>query len=112
MRVKIESRKGNFYVEEKAMQRGVSVVATWSVGKDGERGRGLPYGEEENHVKDFRALGLWFSGEAYAEPPDLALGGEAGGRELGNVALATQHTGRREKVILLWQRNIRDGGRR
>ena len=96
MRGKIESGKGKFYMEEKAMQRGVSVDATWSVGKDGERGRGLPYGEEENHVKDFRALGLWLSGEAYAEPPDLALGGEAGGRE---------------KVILLWQRNIRDGGR-
>ena len=97
MRGKIESRKGKFYMEEKAMQRGVSVDATWSVGKDGERGRGLPYGEEENHVKDFRALGLWLSGEAYAEPPDLDLGGEAGGRELGNVALATQHTGRRER---------------
>ena len=47
MRGKIESRKGKFYMEEKAMQRGVSVDATWSVGKDGERGRGLPYGEEE-----------------------------------------------------------------
>ena len=79
------------------MLRGASAYTTWSVEGDGLKHREFLYGEEENHVKDFRALGLWLSGEAYAEPPDLALGGETGGRELGNFALATQHTGRRER---------------
>ena len=38
------------------MLRGASAYTTWSVEKDGTRRRGLPYGEEGNHVVDFRAL--------------------------------------------------------
>ena len=37
------------------MLRGASAYTTWSVEKDGTRRRGLPYGEEGNHVVDFRA---------------------------------------------------------
>ena len=38
------------------MLRGASAYTTWSVEKDGTRRWRLPYGEEGNHVVDFRAL--------------------------------------------------------
>ena len=41
-------------MEEKAIQRGESAHTTWSVEKNGVQGRGLPYGEEENSVVNFR----------------------------------------------------------
>ena len=37
------------------MLRGASAYTTWSVEKDGTRRWRLPYGEEGNHVVDFRA---------------------------------------------------------
>jgi len=40
-------------VEEKATQRGASADATWSVEKEGVRGRGLPQGEGGNDVVVF-----------------------------------------------------------
>ena len=45
-------------VEEKAMLRGVLAYTTWSIEKDGVQRSGLPYGEEGNHVKDFRTCFL------------------------------------------------------
>ena len=48
------------------MQRGAWVDATWSVEKDGVQGRGFPYGEAENCVKNFQKHTLDLSGKAHA----------------------------------------------
>ena len=53
-------------MEEKATQRGVSAYTTWSVEKDGVQGRGFPYGEAENCVKNFQKHTLGLSGKALA----------------------------------------------
>ena len=48
------------------MQRGAWADATWSVEKDGVQGRGFPYGEAENCVKNFQKHTLGLSGKALA----------------------------------------------
>ena len=61
-------------MEERATQRGVSAYTTWSVEKDGVQGRGLPYGEGENSVVDFRSHSLCLGGEANALLVDVNFG--------------------------------------
>ena len=40
------------------MQRGVSAYTTWSIELEGVRRKGLPYGEDENCVVNFRTYSL------------------------------------------------------
>ena len=64
--MKIENGEWKVNMEEKATQRGVSAYTTWSVEKDGVQGRGFPYGEAENCVKNFQKHMLGLSGKAHA----------------------------------------------
>jgi hypothetical protein len=64
--LKIENGEWKVNMEEKATQRGVSAYKTWSVEKDGVQGRGFPYGEAENCVKNFQKHTLGLSEKAHA----------------------------------------------
>ena len=66
MRLEIERKKGKVNVKEWAIQRGESAYTTWSIEWEGVRRKGLPYGEDENCVVDFRTQNLCLFVEAYA----------------------------------------------
>ena len=56
--------------EEKSTQRGESANITWSVEKDGVRGKGFPHREGENSVNNFQERMLSLSEKSWAAPPD------------------------------------------